>query len=471
MVTTAAISAILSVLAAGGDAPAPAGRVVVDRVDALEAAIAKAKAGSVILLADGTYRTTGPVRLKAKVALPARPIVIRAEHRGKAVLEGVAGLDLVDCAHVTIEGLRFAHDADRAAILMTNCRRCRVTRNHFALAEKNPPRRWEHWVYAVGARSGQNRFDHNLFERKRHRGSPLFVRGDDAARVCSRQDRIDHNHFRDIPHADGENGHETLRTGSNILGEQDRDSLTVIEDNLFERCSGESEIISLKSSANTVRRNTFVNCRGAVHCRLGHRNTIADNVFLCDDAGDRRGGVSLYGRGHRVIGNTFRGLTGHSMDAPLALKPGTFDGRIAPPRATHGGDRTCAAAVENTVSRNVWVDCNALEFGLANQARFRPLAPHDNTFRDNLVVGGMRGKALVRLHVPGAATFEGNVAWSTDPRRLVGVWARHFRLVDPAKLPTSAPSLPSWPPRPKRLTPSDVGPDAREKRDPRGSGK
>ena len=49
-----------------------------------------------------------------------------------------------------------------------------------------------------------------------------------------------------------------------------RSSFTIIEQNLLERCSGEEEIVSLKSSDNVVRDNTLVDCRGAI-CLPHHR--------------------------------------------------------------------------------------------------------------------------------------------------------------------------------------------------------
>jgi len=424
----------------------------------LQTAINRAGTGNVIVLTDGTYRTVGPIEVRGKCGTADKPIVIRATHRGAATISGKAGFALFDCEHVVIEGLRFTHDADQPAVLLEDCRRCRVTRNHFALAERDEPRRWEHWVYVIGARSGYNRFDRNLFENKRNRGSPLFVRGDDQTRTCSKHDRLDHNHFRNVPFANGENGHETVRTGSNVLGDFDCSSFTVIEDNLFEQCSGEPEIISLKSSHNIVRRNTFLNCYGGLFCRLGNSNTIENNVFVCTDDSEGRGGVSLYGQGHRVTGNYFLGLTGNSMRAPLAVKPGTFDGKIAPLRDQNAGDRTCAAAAHNVISGNTWVNCNALEFGLANQEQYRPFQPHHNRFAENIVIGGMSCKPLVKLHAPSATVFIDNVAWSEDPKRLRGAWSSRFRITDPTKLTQD--DLSRWPSEPRPLTPDKVGPDA-----------
>ena len=42
--------------------------------------------------------------------------------------------------------------------------------------------------------------------------------------------RVDRNHFRDVFFANGENGHETIRTGGNDLGASGRSSFTIIDE-------------------------------------------------------------------------------------------------------------------------------------------------------------------------------------------------------------------------------------------------
>ena len=57
-------------------------------------------------------------------------------------------------------------------------------------------------------------------------------------------------------------------------------SNTIIENNLFERCSGEVEVISIKSSDNIIRNNTLLECEGVVALRHGDRNTVNNNLFI-----------------------------------------------------------------------------------------------------------------------------------------------------------------------------------------------
>jgi hypothetical protein len=150
--------------------------LTVKSLDELEKSMQGLEPGATVLLADGLYETTGPLRIEGKRGTADAPIMIRAEHRGQAVIGGEAGFVIKDCEYLALEGFVLTHDADKPAVLLDNCRYVQVTRNRFALRERAKPRHWEHWVYAIGTQSAHNRIDHNLFERKVNRGSHVFVR-------------------------------------------------------------------------------------------------------------------------------------------------------------------------------------------------------------------------------------------------------------------------------------------------------
>ena len=321
---------------------------------------------------------------------PESPVTLRAAHRGRAVIGGAAGFDLRDCENVVLEGFTLVNDSARQAVLLEGCRGVRVTRNTIALRERARSRRAEHWVYAIGAHSGHNRIDHNRVGGKANMGSLVFVRGDDATLACSLQDRIDHNLLHDVLYADGENTHETVRTGSNDMGASGCSSFTVIEDNLLERCSGEEEVMSLKSSDNIVRGNTLLNCRGSIDLRLGNRDLVCGNLVIVTDGTPGSGGVKLYGVDHRVFGNYFEGLTGTGHVGPLSLVPGTMD---TPTTGRIGAAYDSLTTVPPTrawIAFNTWVDCAPLVFGFGPDRR--------------------------RIHVPDACAFEHNLVARTRPQ-------------------------------------------------------
>jgi poly(beta-D-mannuronate) lyase len=437
--------------------------VTVRSLAELEEAIRNLGPDSTILLSDGEYKTAKPIRIEGKRGTPENPIILRAEHRGQAVIGGLAGFVIRDCENLVIEGLTFTEDADQPAVLLDNCRQVRVARNLFCLSERATPRRMEHWVYVVGARSGENRIDHNRFVHKVNHGSPVFVRGDDSALVCSQHDRIDHNYFRDTVYANGENGHETIRTGSNDLGASGRSSFTIIEENLLERCSGESEIMSLKSSDNIVRNNTLLNCRGTICLRLGNRNVVSGNFVIATGGESRTGGVKLYGFDHRIFNNYFQGLTGKRHEAPLALISGTLDTPTTDNIGKKYADLTAAAPTRCWIAFNTWIDCAPLQFGISKDKQ-RTFIPDDCTFVSNIVVRTKpESSPLVNLDLVCNFQAHDNLGYPGDSASNV-VWARWFRWAEPSlrrvddHFVVDGFSSEDAPRRP--LTAADVGPEA-----------
>lgn len=408
--------------------------------------------GKTVEVPDGTYSTKASRTLQGLRGTEALPIILRAAHRGKAIIAGEAGLILRDCEHVVIEGFLFVNDADQQSVQLMSCRYVRVTRNTFRPTERAQPRHWEHWVTVDGANSSHNRIDHNLFERKVNRGSPLFIRGDDPALVCSQHDRIDHNHFRDVVYANRENGHETIRTGGNDLGASGRSSFTIIENNLLERCSGEDEIISIKSSHNILRHNTLINCRGAICMRLGNRNEASGNIIIATEDGPGFGGIKLFGFEHRVTGNYFVGLTGRKHEAPFSLFPGMYDEPTTENIGPKYDDATAAPATRCVVSDNTWIDCAPLQFGLEKEDKNWKHAPNACAFTANRII---RTKPLPQpLVILGRVSdLQAKDNFAHDPSaKRTEPWAAWFQW----------PSEDLTAPAPKQLTPADVGPDAPE---------
>ena len=408
--------------------------------------------GSTIDIPSGTYTTAKRRTLQGLRGTKAKPITLRAAQRGKVIIAGDAGLTLRDCEHVIVEGFVFQNDADQQCVQLQNCQHVRITRNVFQPQERAKPRHWEHWVTVDGARSGHNRIDHNRFEKKINRGSPLFIRGDDEALVCSQHDRVDHNHFRDVIYANRENGHETIRTGGNDLGASGKSSFTIIEDNLLERCSGEDECFSLKSSDNIVRRNTLIDCRGAICFRLGNRNIAEDNIIVATQDGPGFGGIKLYGFEHRVTGNHCTGLTGTKHEAPFSLFPGMHDTPTTSNIRDKYDDNTCSAATRCTITGNTWIDCSPLQLGLEKEDKSRQHLPTANTFASNVVLRTRpQEKPLVIAGLMNSITAKNNIACTLEGEAKPDApWAEWFlwQSKDPFILPTQP------------LSATDVGPDA-----------
>jgi poly(beta-D-mannuronate) lyase len=152
---------------------------------------------------------------------------------------------------------------------------------------------------------------------KSNAGVTLAVRLDnDESR--ENDHRIDHNYFGPRPVL-GSNGGETIRIG--VSNHSMFDSKTVIEDNVFDRCDGEVEIISIKSGANIVRGNLFLESSGAVVLRHGDGNVIERNIFL-GKGKPHAGGIRVINRRQVVRGNYMEGLAGAGFASALSVMNG-----------------------------------------------------------------------------------------------------------------------------------------------------
>ncbi|WP_211347109.1 polysaccharide lyase 6 family protein [Saccharothrix australiensis] len=368
----------------------------------LQDALANAKAGDRIVVADGRY-TIGAMTGRKGTA--AKPITVVAAHRGRAVVDD-GQLEVADSSHVTFEGLRWTN---RSTLRITGSHHVRLTRNHFRLTEESSLT----WVLVRGEDSHHNRIDHNLFEEKHQLGNFVTVEGSETEQ--SRHDRIDHNHFRNIgPRAVNEM--EAIRVGRSTISRSS--GFTVVEANLFEDCDGDPEIVSVKSNDNTVRYNTFRSSQGTLSHRHGDRGSFHGNFFL-GEGKEKTGGIRIYGRDHKVYNNHFEGLTGSGYDAALQLDGGDVD--------TSGALTAHWRVYRATVVHNTFVDNRSnIEIG-ANYT----YPPVDSTIADNVVTGA-RGKLFNELKAPVNPTYAGNVAWPTGSAT-VGVTrpADAVRVVDP----------------------------------------
>ena len=216
-----------------------------------------------------------------------RPVRIEAETPGGVVIEGGSTLRLAG-EWLEISGLTFRNGyAPRGSVVEFRCGSevasdCRLT--ECVIADYNPARRDTAYSYVLlfGRR---NRVDHCEFNGKLNLGVTLIVMLNEE-RSQRNFHRIDHNVFGYRP-VYGSNGAETIRVGTSHQAYES--SNTIIEENFFDRCNGEVEVISIKSSDNIIRNNRFWECEGVLALRHGDRNEACGNVF-------RRQRQTQYGR-------------------------------------------------------------------------------------------------------------------------------------------------------------------------------
>ena len=330
------------------------------------AAAKKAAPGDTLTMANGTWADARVV-FEAEGA-EGRPITLRAETPGQVILSGQSVLRFSG-KHLVVDGLRFESCAgpedvcefrtksDRHATFsrLTNC----------TFVDCNPAdaKTTTRWVSIYGS---ANRVDHCFLAGKTNQGTTLVVWLEkDPVRH-----RIDRNHFDPRPRLKV-NGGETIRVGDSASSQTA--ARCIVEENLFEGCSGEVEIVSNKSCENIYRRNTFRRCEGALTLRHGHDCTVEGNFFL-GEGQPNTGGVRVIDAGHRVLNNYFADLGGEKTRAALCLMNGIVDSK------PNGYFQVRKALI----AFNTFVNCReTFVLGFANEGGTLP--PEDSIFANNLV--------------------------------------------------------------------------------------
>ncbi|MDQ3624163.1 MAG: polysaccharide lyase 6 family protein [Verrucomicrobiota bacterium] len=359
-------------------------------------AVARARPGDTITLRDGPW-TDAEILFEAN-GTAEQPIVLRAQSAGKVVISGKSRLQ-ISGSHLVVDGLFFHrayHQSDLIAFRRDArrvARHCRLT--NCAVVDCNAPdgSTETRWISLYGE---HNRVDHCWVAGKTTRGATLVV----WLSETPNENRIDHNYFG--PRARlGKNGGETIRVGDSRTSMTN--SRTVVENNCFEECNGEAEIVSNKSCENVYRANTFLRCAGALTLRHGDRCIVEGNYFLGQKA-PGTGGVRVIGEGHRVFNNYFAELRGTDQRAALSLMNGL-------PNSPANGYFPVKNAV---IAFNTFVNCRqALLIGLTDADADNRVPPSNCTLANNLLAGNA---TAVELRVaPANFRWEGNLVSGSAP--------------------------------------------------------
>ena len=314
----AAMPSLVAPPLAAQSASSEARVMLVRTQDEYRRAASNPQPGDVIVLANGEWRDFEIV-LTGR-GTPERPIALLAQEAGKVFITGRSNLKLGG-RHMLVSGpvfrdgytptgevIAFRRTKEDVA---TDSRVTQVVIENFNQPDRT---RTDYWVALDGQR---NRFDHNVLLGKTNAGVTLAVRLD-LEESRENGHRIDHNYFGPRPVL-GSNGGETMRIGTSR--ESMFNSRTLIEDNVFDRTNGEIEIISIKSGANIVRGNLFLEAQGAVTLRHGDGNTIEGNVFL-GNGKPNTGGIRVINRDQIVRGNYMEGLRGTGFAGALTVMNG-----------------------------------------------------------------------------------------------------------------------------------------------------
>ena len=331
---------------------------------------ANLQAGDTVLLKNGIWKDFEIV-FKGKGRKEA-PITLQAQTKGKVILSGQSNLR-ISGEHLIVSGLVFKNGYTPSSEVIA----FRTSKDEFAYHSRvtetvidnfsNPDRfESDYWIALYGQ---YNRFDHNHLEGKRNKGVTLAVRLN-SENSQQNYHKIDHNYFGPRP-VFGSNGGETLRIGTSHFSLTH--SFTLVENNYFDRCNGEVEIISVKSGKNQIKNNTFFESRGTLTLRHGNGNVIENNVFLGNGV-DHTGGIRVINGDQIVRNNYLEGLTGYRFGSGFTVMNGVPN---SPINRYHQVDNA-------EISNNSFINVEHIHLA-AGSDQERSAAPINSRFINNLI--------------------------------------------------------------------------------------
>ncbi|MEQ7799788.1 polysaccharide lyase 6 family protein [Pedobacter sp. ASV1-7] len=267
-----------------GSLTTSAATITVASLAELQKAIEKAVAGDVILLKSGVYVSTEDIIVK-RAGTKEKPITIAAQTIGETEISGTGGIGIKSPgAYIIIRGFKFSNSAGKND-LAGGTAFCRWTRNIFECPGEG------NYLTINGA---DHQVDYNTFQNKNSMGKFIGVRG--TGKQIAERLWIHHNYFYNFSPQTG-NGAEAVQFG--LSGFSLSSSNSIFEHNLFEKCDGEAELLSVKSSAVTVRYNTVRDCKAHITLRHGNFNKVYGNYF------SNTPGLRIFGDDHLIYSNYF----------------------------------------------------------------------------------------------------------------------------------------------------------------------
>ncbi|MGQ1785628.1 chondroitinase-B domain-containing protein [Saccharicrinis sp. GN24d3] len=338
-------------------------KVLVSNADELNEAISNALPGTEIIMANGKWNDV-QIRFVGN-GTKSQPVTLRAETPGEMIIQGKSDLKLGG-EYLVVEGLYFTRGSSPSGSVIqffinndTLANNSRVTNcviKDFNKAQRNMT---DYWVLFKGR---YNQLDHCYLAGKSNKGPTIRINLSGTQSVKNYH-KINNNYFGPRPPKGGPSA-ETIQLGSS--GNSMTPSHTIVENNFFDRCNGEVEVISSKSNFNKFRNNVFYKSQGSLVTRHGNYCKVDGNCFIGDDDSPQVGGVRLIGTGHWVTNNYFYNLRGGIFRAPLALMNG-----IRRPAVNRYFQVT-----DVVVAYNTWVNCKSpWQFGVGSNVDQKDVLP------------------------------------------------------------------------------------------------
>lgn len=312
----------------------------------LNRAIEQAVPGNEIIMANGIW-ADAKINFHG-MGTAAQPIILRAETSGKVFIEGVSYLQMGG-EHLVVDGLYFrnGHTPISGIIryridegqIANNCRLTNTVIDGFTQPNRLDT---DQWIEFYGK---ENQMDHCYISGKSNDGETLrvYLSGNEN---INNHHQIVNNYFGPRPRKGGPRA-ETIRVGASETSFAP--SFTNVNDNYFEGCNGEIEIISDKCNSNSYTNNIFNKCEGSLVLRHGNYAIVDRNIFIGGDESDFYGGIRVVNSGHLITNNYFYKIKGGEFRCALAIMNGIFN----------TGLNRYKQVTDVVVAYNTWVDCKS----------------------------------------------------------------------------------------------------------------
>lgn len=373
--------------------------------DTLDDVIALAVGGDEIIV-------TGSGEISIKDLSFDSQLLIRADNLGGTTLTNAT---LTNSNNITLQGFVFGPNDESTLLKIVNSTNIKVLHNLFD--HKDITESQTSLVMTQASDTieiAYNEFrDKNLDNLNGTKITGSFIKTQYDDPLMSKNIHIHHNHFNNIaPYLvngtpAGDSDREAIAMG--IADSQDVVTNNIVEYNLFENCDGENEIITVKTSSNIFRYNTFKNSMGSLSFRLGTNNQAYGNYFYGLGTGDtvadenyETGGIRVYGSGHTIYDNYMENLTGVSWRRPILVDSGDTSDST--------GNDSHETSTNITVYNNTIIDSlgGGIHIGGDNYSNM----PTNISITDNIVVSS-EGILFNNVAEQSSNTWSNNSAYAT----------------------------------------------------------
>lgn len=402
--------------------------VLVNNASELEEAIKNAVAGDTIALEDGTY---SDIKIKFYgEGTKGKPITLKAQTPGKVFIEGQSNLK-IGGNYLIVRDLHFRNGYTPTKVLIRfkiddeNIAFNSVFTNNvieeFTQLDRDVS---DQWIQLWGQ---HNEVSNNYIAGKSNFGPTVMVELKGNQHVNNHH-QIINNHFGPRPRKGGPHG-ETMQIGNSSTSMTP--SYTNVENNLFDRCNGEVEIISSKSNFNTFKNNVFFESEGSLVLRHGNYANIDGNIFIGDGKSKNFGGIRVINTGHWVTNNYFYNLLGENFRAPIAVMNGIAKAPI----------NRYNQVTDVVVAYNTWVETptpwyfsvgsNIEQSDVLPKSEIRSERPIRTIFANNLIYNSaIAEQPIFNYNKVDGVTFKNNVSNNENKSAVIsnGITKQEFAM-------------------------------------------